>query len=886
MQMGRLSLVPVVLAGLGLPGPNFADDTEIYTHSSRGPVSAAGAAYIAAITTYRDSAYLSLVQAPACGEASGTWTGNLKKLRLAPAGASAGADAPGTQVFLDAQSPPVTVLGDDGRIRPDALSYWTDADQAPELAAGDLNGNGIAEPAALNPYAPGNPPGVQSGRDGGHVTRGGSGQKSPGFRSFQGGPGDSNAPGRRHLYYLSQDSGRLAPLNLSDAVADDLGQRLRPGGYAPNLAHDPDFPAYTQRHHVRRLLRFIRGQDVTDQDGQLAPEMAVNFATRLEYSDPEYTESRQWLTGDSPHGQALVIDYGASVLDNRLDGGIERYSAEHPALFIVTAGNDGLLRLIRDTTANGVEDGQEVWAFMPDEAMAVQERLLERRTARDGEYAHPYALDGDPVALVLDRNRNGQIDAGTDRVVLIVGLRRAGRAYYAIDISNPYQPAFLWKIDNAGRRVAGSGAAIDTRDYAELGLTYSRPRAGLVVRRQGGTGSAGTKRLALFIGGGYDGGPPASTNSVTTRPGKDHRGTGTDDRMGNAIFVLDAVTGELIWKAVHGARTGATDDPRVYTHAELRDSIPSALTVIDTDGDGVQDRILVGDTGGNLWRADLGPRADPAPAPPAGQTAAGNDWQLARLACLGRHGGPLCSALADKRDDRRFFHPPDLVQLRDGEQRRDVVLIGSGDRENPLDLAPAAGDPGHQELRGGPIPLNRLYAITDPGPTVASAGDVMITNGLLENANKPCANESCPPRRAGWYLDLQQQAADGTPGEKVLSTPITVAHTVYVTSYIPPPREPATVCDPGRGSLYSVRVADGAPASQEFPSGPPATGAARHRPLTAPGIPAQPMFLARKAVAGGSTGSPAECRAQLLAGTELVEVRACARFRTYWRRAE
>src|SRR4029077_20225840 len=118
---------------------------------------------------------------------------------------------------------------------------------------------------------------------------------------------------------------------------------------------------------------------------------------------------------------------------------------------------------------------------------------------------------------------------------------------------------------------------------------------------------------------------------------------------GNAIYVVRAGTGELIWKAIHGS--GAAGGA-AYPHPELRDSIPSGLAIADTDADGAIDRLLVGDTGGNVWGADLragGPGA----------------WTLARLACLGRHGGAQCAGSGSRADDRRFFHPPDLVQSRD-----------------------------------------------------------------------------------------------------------------------------------------------------------------------------------------------------------------------------
>ena len=62
----------------------------------------------------------------------------------------------------------------------------------------------------------------------------------------------------------------------------------------------------------------------------------------------------------------------------------------------------------------------------------------------------------------------------------------------------------------------------------------------------------------------------------------------------------------------------------MFEHSQLVDSIPSTLTIADTDGDALTDRILVGDTGGNVWRADL-----------KGDSTI--DWKLTLLASVGRH---------------------------------------------------------------------------------------------------------------------------------------------------------------------------------------------------------------------------------------------------------
>ena len=46
-----------------------------------------------------------------------------------------------------------------------------------------------------------------------------------------------------------------------------------------------------------------------------------------------------------------------------------------------------------------------------------------------------------------DQNGDGIIN-GADRVWIYFGLRRGGKSYYALDITNKTAPVFKWKITN------------------------------------------------------------------------------------------------------------------------------------------------------------------------------------------------------------------------------------------------------------------------------------------------------------------------------------------------------------------------------------------------------------------------------------------------------
>lgn len=602
--------------------------------------------------------------------------------------------------------------------------------------------------------------GEQYGRDGRSVRRGGAGQRVPGMVS--GSPGLTNGGGGRNLFY---DSGTtLAALNANTSIASALQTALGAANPAEAL----------------QLLTFARGLDLDDLDGDL-----------------NVTEARDWIFADPLHSRPLPINYGAR-------GG---YSTTNPAIYIAVASNDGFMHFIRNTDTGGSESGQEAWAFMPQSVMGKVKTL---RTNAPG-VRHPYAVDGAPVSYIEDTNNNGTIESG-EHVYLYFGLRRGGKEYYALDVSDPDNPQLLWKITKTG-------------NFAELGLTFSEPR---VARVDIGSGP----QPVLIFAGGYD------TN-------KDTRGgvVGTNDSEGTAIYVVDARTGALIWKAV-GAGTASS---RVFVHAGLVDSIPSSVAIADTDGNLLLDRIVVGDTGGNVWRADL-----------VGTNTA--NWTLTRLAALGRHSGET-----GRINDRRFFHRPDIVPSEDGNGPFDGVVIGSGDRENPLDV-------------GGPV-SNYLYMMKDRNIAPGSATDVNRLPSELGDVTDDCfqLTTGCTTNlTTGWRLQLE---ADG---EKALSTPITIAGRVFFTTYVPNVN-PSTNCGPNEGSglLYAISLKDAQSVvnynttdDDQSSPGVPTTKDDRHVSLNSPGIPAEVVPLP-----GSSLSSSFEI---LRPDLEIDRLPINARWRTFW----
>ncbi len=259
------------------------------------------------------------------------------------------------------------------------------------------------------------------------------------------------------------------------------------------------------------------------------------------------------------------------------------------------------------------------------------------------------------------------------------------------------------------------------------------------------------------------------------------------DRTGNALYIVDAASGELIWKAVRGP-TGSVSNT-VYQHADLGSSLSSKVTALHS-GSGVAHRLYLADTGGNVWRVDL-PQGDAV-------DHRRDNWSLSRLARLG--GG--------RQGDRRFFSAPEVVESVDRHGEFDGVLIASGDREHP----------GRYGVD------NYLFYLKD---RLVNSGDRLarsrapVTAAELPDRTDCASTDSCAlPLDKGWKLQLR------LPGEKGLATPLVDAGRVYLPTFVPARGGGGCPPAPGRVLLYRLNLADASriddqPRARELASGVP-----------------------------------------------------------------
>lgn len=537
------------------------------------------------------------------------------------------------------------------------------------------------------------------------------------------------------------------------------------------------------------------------------------------------TDDTRFLFSDVLHASPAVATYDRVV---QADGSVKFTDR------VLVATNAGGLHFIDG------DSGDEKWAFLPNTLLARQVELRANAplSLETGE-RHSYGLDATPVLRIDDRNNDGRIQAGAcptgsartdcgDKVHVYLAMRRGGNAIYALDISDPdAAPKFLWRIDGVDNSAAGKVSGVGKGNFSRMGQTFSAPA---LARINTSTG----RQTVLIFGGGYDGNldsdKPAKAGAK--QPGRNFGLEAGLPNTGNAIYVVNADTGDLIFWIGHDAGAvprGATVSSISASGADIEVpdmfyAIASTVNVFDSNADGLADRLYVGDTAGNVWRVDLGADIvfNGAGAKPEGATVVG------RFANLSTEG-----TLAE---ERRIFYRPAVVQVRDtrfsnaerGEY--DYVVVGTGNRANPL--ATGANDRLYalRDVQIGPMSDDNNDGVANDYPKTlpATAGgtsgastvpldngdlvrvDANLTTGLGNNTNTGTATEKSAE---GWYLDLKTAGAGvgatTRPGEKALAPPLVLAGNILFSTYIPvDATDPCSVAV-GNGRAYNLGVLTG-----------------------------------------------------------------------------
>ncbi|OOZ40074.1 PilC/PilY family type IV pilus protein [Solemya elarraichensis gill symbiont] len=489
----------------------------------------------------------------------------------------------------------------------------------------------------------------------------------------------------------------------------------------------------------RNLYTYVSGGRSTP--GTLSAHRLYNFVTNEAHPDitkqmldvtntSEKNELLEWIS--TGHGFMGAPLHTTPTLLNYED----RLGASQAILLITTS--EGVLSAIDPAS------GAELWAYMPDE-------LMENIKTIKHQYDNPddtnltaeriYGLDGHLEILHDDANGDNLIN-NNESVTAVFGMRRGGRNYYALDITDPDNPEFKWEI------IGGVG------DFSQLGQTWAKPDAGNIF-------IDGVNTEVIIFSGGYD---PDQDNVYGAR---------VADDIGNALYIVDAESGERLWWASsHG---GASLRLTSMTNSIAADARP-----VDVDNDGTWDRVYLADTGGRIIRIDFYTDTDGAHQI--------NGYILADL-----NGGTANS-------NRRFFNKPEVGYYASGNERFYALLAGSGDRPDPMDHSVQ----------------NRFYMVKDYHPWSPQRlnGEYVVPQPIVEDASSCAHADNCNTlynatsnliqsgtteeqqsaqnflsNTSGWYIDLAKR-------EMSASRALLYNHNLYFTTFSGRITPAAGVCDP------------------------------------------------------------------------------------------
>jgi Tfp pilus tip-associated adhesin PilY1 len=222
-------------------------------------------------------------------------------------------------------------------------------------------------------------------------------------------------------------------------------------------------------------------------------------------------------------------------------------------LFI--AANDGMLHAFDGST------GAEKWAFVPRMVMPNMHHLA----TDNWDVNHTFLVDGSPQIMDVYDNRTDPAHPAW-KTIIVGGLNKGGKGYYALDITDPNTPKGLWQT-------CSDNTLCENSDV-DFGYSFGNP----VITKRASDG-----RWVVLVTSGLD-------NVQTGATGR------------GFLYVLDAFTGAILRKV--DTTVGDTTTPSGFN------KISAFANDFNTNNTALY--VYGGDLLGNVWRFDMS--ADPPTA--------------------------------------------------------------------------------------------------------------------------------------------------------------------------------------------------------------------------------------------------------------------------------
>lgn len=461
----------------------------------------------------------------------------------------------------------------------------------------------------------------------------------------------------------------------------------------------------------QQLLGWLEGRDM------------FNEFTQENASDTTLTSNE--FAADPLHTRPFVITFEGTSEANSED-------------VLFEADNLGILRAI-DTS-----NGEEIWSFIPEKHLDNIKRYAYDQANED----KAYGLDGHISIVQREADSSSASSFSLKDVDLYVGERRGGNSYYSIDVTDAHlgnKPNLNWSIEGG------------TGDFSDLGQSWSAMIPTKVFSNCPDDfrdcPESGKKETLIFTGG-YD----IAYDTAGALP------SGT---TGNAIYMVDVATGDLLWSAGNNTdgNTGHTHD----LHLPIGHAMPASPTLVDINGDGSVDIIFAIDISGAIWRVDFD-----------------------STKIIGSSGFATGGKVADLSTDgqRHFYAPVDVSRSNPSSGvNRFVLSVGSGYRAHPNDTSDSH---------------NRIYIVFDPYTNVQTSVPASYRYKYADNftdeidhTNLADITNLSQNSVNGYYLDLD----DGD--EKVFESTLTYNGVIIATAFIPGSANDGT-CGTGSGKAYFI----------------------------------------------------------------------------------
>lgn len=271
---------------------------------------------------------------------------------------------------------------------------------------------------------------------------------------------------------------------------------------------------------------------------------------------------RAGALGDVVDAQPKVVAAPALPLSNAVNPGYSEFAAQwrHRAPVVYVGANDGMLHAFSGTL-KGPSAGRELFAYVPAAVMPPNDGAGSGLAALGRpDFVHRFFVNASPEAFDVDLARTAaRTSGGGDpdwRTLLIGGLGKGGRAYYALDVTRP-----------PGADGDESEAALANRvlwEFSHQGMGYSFGQPVVVKMREYG--------WVVLLASGYN----------------------TPDGRAR-LYIVNPRTGQLVRPPVPMGEAGAAPG---FAH----------LTAFVNDySDGTADAVYGGDLAGQVWRVSLNP---------------------------------------------------------------------------------------------------------------------------------------------------------------------------------------------------------------------------------------------------------------------------------------